>query len=232
MYEIAQLNLKLSPLVGLAEDVRSIKDNLHELKTKYAATSAQVIKLEQRMETVEKQQELVSSLSARIVDLESALNDNDQWLRANNVEIQGVPMKPNENLFDVISKIGHKICFPVNKSQVNYVTRVPSRNTQNPKSIILSFINRYAKEDFVAAARLNKKPLCPGDIGYESTATRIFVNDYLTVQNKMLLTKATEAAKKTDFEFVWVKHCKIMARKNSGSKVFQIRKESDLSKII
>lgn len=232
MEEIALLNLKMDPLFGLADDVKRIRDDVQELKSKFADISSKITSIERRVTALESQQEQVTELSAKLMELEGTLNDNDQWLRANNVEIKGVPMKANENLFEIVAKIGEKLNYPISKKQINYVTRVPTRSTADPKPIIVSFISRYAKEDFVAAGRLMKVPLDSHDLGCGLANSRIFVNDHLTFYNKQLLTKAKQAAKKVDFEFIWVKHAKIMARKNSQSKIFHIRNNNDIAKII
>lgn len=100
---------------------------------------------------------------------ESSSKDRDRRRsRSNNVEIKDVPHKSNENLFDIISKIGTKINYPVTKSQINFITRVPTREKEHNKPIIVSFCNRYVKEDFIAAARLAFKTqhLTASQIGF------------------------------------------------------------------
>ncbi|CAG4932255.1 unnamed protein product [Parnassius apollo] len=47
------------------------------------------------------------------------------------------------------------------------------------KSIIVNFINRYIKEEFVAAAR-SKKFMTAKDIGFVGNEQRLYVNDHLT----------------------------------------------------
>lgn len=229
MAEISKINLKLTPLINLAEDVKSIKNDLQDLKKQSSDISNQMSVMEARVQAIEVNQTILTEYTERITELEAQINDNDQWLRSNNVEIKGVPMKANENLFDLVSKIGSVINYNVTKTQLNYVTRVPSRNSGLPKPIIVSFLNRYAKEDFIAASRISKG-LTAANIGF-GDSSRIYINDHLTMANKQLLTKAKQSAKNCDFQFIWVKHSKIMARKNATSKVFQIRSDLDISKI-
>lgn len=150
----------------------------------------------------------------------------------NNVEIKGVPQTDHENLFDILGKIGTNIDYPVSKVQVNFITRVPSREKDHAKHIIVCFCSRYVKEDFIAAARLASKttPLNTGQIGLPGTQ-QIFVNDHLTQQNKFLLSKTKKAAAEMDFRFVWVKHCKIHARKTETSPTIILKTEKDLEKL-
>lgn len=49
-----------------------------------------------------------------ISKLKEDLNNNNQWLRLNNVKIMGVALKNKENLFEIVSKIDetqHKLIY-------------------------------------------------------------------------------------------------------------------------
>ncbi|KAJ2937282.1 hypothetical protein O0L34_g19192 [Tuta absoluta] len=120
-----------------------------------------------------------------------------------------------------------KACDDAHKLE-DRISAVPSQDNKL-KPIVVSFVNRYVKEDFVAAARKIKK-LQPIDIGIDGVG-QVFVNDHLTVQNKMLLTEAKKLKNKHEFEFLWVKNSKIFARKNPKSKVILIKTSKDLAKI-
>lgn len=86
-----------------------------------------------------------------ISQLREQIDEQDQWQRLNNTEIKGVPMKNNENLFEILAKIGQKIMFPITKNNINFVVHIqPGYPTENRmKPIIVSFINSYFKEDFI-----------------------------------------------------------------------------------
>lgn len=193
------------------EKLDDFGDRLTELETKAAA-------FDKLQETVQLMQ----------VDMDKTKHDlflNEQRSRLNNVEIKGVPFKKDENLFSIMDAIGRKINYICPKTQINYISRVPIHNSSE-KLIIVSFLNRYIKEDFVAAARLVK------DLSDIQGGPRIYVNDHLSVDSKKLLTKTKLIAKERNYEFVWVKHGKIHVRKNNGCKSFIVRKEPDLNKII
>ncbi|KAL4707987.1 hypothetical protein ACJJTC_010603 [Scirpophaga incertulas] len=219
---------ELSAVELRASEVKEIKEEIADLKGRF---SEKIEKLDKRVHTIETTLKEIPALKDRITSLEEDLNDKNQWLRSNNVEIKGVPMKDRENLLEIVTSIGNKIMYPVTRPSINFAVRVPSHNSGGDKTkpIIVSFLNRYLKEDFVAAAR-SFKTLRPVDIGLVGTG-RIFVNDHLTVQNKLLLSKAKSLAKENDFDYVWVKNTKIFVRKNSQSPVISIKKEKDLQKI-
>ncbi|KAL4703619.1 hypothetical protein ACJJTC_007646 [Scirpophaga incertulas] len=170
-----------------------------------------------------------TQLKETLTKFEDQLQDTEQWLRANNVEIKGVPMRDKVNLFDVITKLGQKISYTVTKSSINFIHRVPTFGSSD-KNIIASFTSKYAKEDFVAAARASKDPILPSDLGLSGKG-KIFVNDHLTSKNKARLSKVKALAKAKGYQFVWVKHMKICVRRDPTSKVFVINSDLDLQKI-
>ncbi|VVC96112.1 unnamed protein product, partial [Leptidea sinapis] len=173
--------------------------------------------LEEKVQVIEQStQDNAKQLKDKLTHLEHEQIEQDQWMRLNNAEIKGVPMKDRENLFEVVSKIGAKVRHCITKKDINFLARVPSKNTDAPKPIIVSFVNRYMKEDFIEAARAFGK-LRPVDIDL-SGSHNIFINDHLTVANKILLKKAKDIKNERQYAFLWIKNAKIFARKNPESK--------------
>jgi len=162
--------------------------------------------------------------------VKSEISLSEQRSRLNNVEIKGVPLSKNENLFSIIDAISRKINYAFPKTQINYISRIPIFNSEE-KLLVVGFLNRYIKEEFIAAARASKD-LSTSDVGFQGTSQRIYVNDHLSVESKKLPSKVKIAAKEKNYAYVWVKHGKIHIRKNIDCKPFIIRKDTDLNKIV
>uniref|UniRef100_A0A2A4K238 FP protein C-terminal domain-containing protein n=1 Tax=Heliothis virescens TaxID=7102 RepID=A0A2A4K238_HELVI len=239
--EIRALSAKLAPLEGLKDEILAMKSEFADLKSSLSKEFNDTVKefsvkindMEHRILQMEKMQDQVIQLQSRLDKLDEESENKDQWSRMNNVEIKGLPLAKNENLFDILSKIGTKINYNILKTQINFITRVPSQQKDHEKPIIVSFCNRYIKEDFVAAARLESKtsPLSTAQIGMPGNH-KIYVNDHLTLKNKILLSKTKKVAAEANFQYVWVKHAKIHARKSDTSPVLFIKSEKDLAKIV
>lgn len=229
MRELANINFKLAPLSSLASEVQLLRKEICDLKSTVSEYPAKIQSLEEKMAKFEIVQMDVMDIKKAFSTLEEEQRATDQWLRSNNVEIKGVPLRDRENLFDIATKIGEQVSFPVDKNRINFIHRVPT-NISGVKNIILSFTNKYLKEDFISAARLRKEPLTSKDIGLAGTQ-RIYVNDHLTSKNKNLLSKCKALAKEHNFQYVWVKHMKIFVRKDQMSKSFIITSEQDLTRI-
>lgn len=237
MNELQVLKRQLSSLPGLKDDMQSIKQELSGLKDTCIYTSEKLDDLggrltgvENRVTNLEKLQDSVISLQNDLMKAKLELSAQEQRSRLNNVEIKGVPIKKDENLFSIVEQLSRKVNCTVPKSQINYISRVPMHNSKE-KLIIVSFMNRYVKEDFIAAARADKK-LSSTDIGFQGVSCRVYVNDHLSVDHKKLLTLTKTTAQSKNFSFVWIKHGKIHVRRDDSSKVIVIRHENDLNKIV
>ncbi|CAH2089711.1 unnamed protein product [Euphydryas editha] len=103
--------------------------------------------LESRVSKVEKIAQDVPFLQADVAKMYQELEIRDQWVRANNIEIRGIPQKNNENLFEIAKSIGQICKYPIKKEEINYIARIPTRLPNREKSIIISFHNRYTKEE-------------------------------------------------------------------------------------
>lgn len=240
--EIRSLSEKMSHLDNLITDVKDLKREVVQIKKDGTETNRlirefteKIRSIEQRVNSLEKTKDCIMNLQAKYDTLVAENNLRDQWSRMNNVEVKGIPAAKGENLLDLICSIGDKIQYPVSKQQINYVARIPTKDPNKIKPIIVSFNNRYVKENFVAAARGatddRTGPLTCAYLGIPGSH-KIFINDHLTPQNKLLLSRAKSLTKERNFQYIWVKHCKIMVRKNATSPVLYIKTEKDLSKIL
>lgn len=228
--EVREMKQQLSALPILVEDVKAIKAELSELKVACEFNCAKLEEYEARLTKIEQTIPDVEQLQATVADLRKDLLAKEQWSRLNNVEIKGIPIKKDENLFTVTETLCNYVGYSFPKHQIDYIARVPTYNSKD-KSIIIRFINRYVKEEFVAAARA-KKSIPASDIGFGDSDQRVFVNDHLTPDGKILLTKVKSVAKNKNYRYVWVKFCKIHVRKDDTSRVVIITSENDLNKIV
>lgn len=240
--EIRLLSAKLAPLDSLTKEFKELKAEVSDLKKVNSEAkctlkqlSEKINSFEHRINQLEKIKSNIINLEAKIDQITAENNIRDQWARMNNVEIKGIPISKSENLLDIVCSISTKINYPISKQQINYVARIPSKDPNKTKSIVVCFNNRYVKEDFVAAARGTSNdrigPLTCAFLGIPG-GQRVFINDHLTPLNKVLLSKVKNVAKDRNFQFIWVKHCKIMARKDSNSPVLTIKSEKDISRIV
>lgn len=240
LQRLDQMASKLDQIPRIVLDIDSLKGDIAELKNSCQFTSDKIddfsgklVSLNGRIVTLENAKLEVDATQAALASLRQDYINKDQLSRLNNVEVKGIPTKKEENLFKILDKLGKHVGFVIEKSQINYISRVPAYDSKD-KHIVIGFLNRYVKEDFLAAARM-KKSIRPSNIGFEESDNKsgnIFVNDHLSPDNKKLLTRAKQIASEKHYQFVWVKFAKIHIRKNDKSPVIIINSQADLNKIV
>ncbi|CAG9121730.1 unnamed protein product [Plutella xylostella] len=148
------LTSKLDVLPKLISDVNELKMNMQEVMKSCEFSSHKIddfelklVGVNGRLSSLEETHEAVKSTQSAMEALKQELNEKEQWSRLNNVEIKGIPLKSNENLFDIVESLGKHVNLPISKSQINFISRVPVYNSKD-KSILLGFVNRYAKRRF------------------------------------------------------------------------------------
>lgn len=228
--------------------LKDIQTNIKSLNSKYDAVldsvnfcsdqittfKSTINKLNDRVAAIEKLTMENMQLKSEINQLNIRVESLEQQARLNNIEIQGVPEKSDENLLSIIEKIGEYIQCPISSSIIDTVHRVARHPTINkPKSIIVKLLAKQKKDEIIAAAKAKRlaSPNNPPGLKIEGISNGLFINEHLTNKNKLLLTKAKEMAKTSNYKYIWVRNGYVFARKNDRSKVLKIQSECDLSKM-
>lgn len=222
MAKLTNMETKLAAIPQIQTDLRDVKETCEFYGAKIDSLTNNMSMMEKRINNLEPMKE---DLATTKDNLEREMTQS----RYNNVEIKGVPIVKSENLFEIVEKIENFVGYNFPRSNINYISRVPVHGS-NEKNIIVSFVNRYIKEEFLATARA-KKTILTTDIGYHGESNRIFLNDHLTPKLKMLLTKTKKLAKDKNYLYVWVKFSKIHVRKSDTSRPQVINSINDLNKL-
>ncbi|XP_026746204.1 uncharacterized protein LOC113507545 [Trichoplusia ni] len=120
--EIRDMKLQLAGLPTLIEDIRLIRGEITDLKLSFNQAnikidefSARVVELESKASNFMKLEEKVIALQSDLTSMKLELASYEQRSRLNNVEIKGVPVKKQENLFTIVDAIGRKINYNCQK---------------------------------------------------------------------------------------------------------------------
>lgn len=218
-------------LKPLREEIASIKESLNFINNQHDL----IVK---RVDNLEKEVKLVSVAKAEVGKIRDAISIADaenhkreQWARRSNVEIFGIPERQGENLLKILGDIASHMQFPLHSaSDIDFVTRVAPKQNENKKikPIVVRFLARWKKDDFLAVAR--KLRLKCSDIGISGDSF-VHFNEHLTSRNKALLQRVKSVCKEKGFKYVWVRNCSIKVRRSDTSPVIHISCESDLNKI-
>ncbi|XP_044765628.1 uncharacterized protein LOC123321907 [Coccinella septempunctata] len=162
-------------------------------------------------------------MKKELEELRERINDTEQVSRLNNVEIQGVPEKRDENLFKILEKIGEHINYEMTSSVIDYANRVQTnRNSERNqgRNIIVRFTSRRERDRFLMAAK-TKRMENNGNpkLSLVNVSEAFYINEHLTLANKLLFKDVRLAAKAKDYKYVWVKNGAVFYRKDDASKI-------------
>ncbi|KAH6946556.1 hypothetical protein HPB50_013971 [Hyalomma asiaticum] len=172
-------------------------------------------------------QHKVSSLEKKLADCQSGLLQSEQYSRNRNLEIKGVTEKPNENLVEVLQKIGEVVGETVTAEDIDVCHRVRTKQA-GQTNIIVQFQRRDKRDQLLQKSR--KKRLTNPSLGLP-TESPVFVNEHLCPEVKKMLGMAIARKREHSWKFVWTKNGTIHARRTETSPVVRIMRESDLNKI-
>lgn len=189
-------------------------------------------KLETAMNAGQSSGSELRTISNTIETLKTEIHQQQQWERLMNLEVSGIPESNSEDVIDYVTRIADHAGVKLTRDNIIHATRVqPRQNVSGrPKVIIVKLKNRYLKDNILAGLR-KTRGVTTHDISVPGEPRRIFVNEHLTVDNKLLFKKCREFAKSKFYQFTWVKNCRIYMRKDDTSAAIYIKHDADLYKL-
>ena len=131
------------------------------------------------------------------------------------IEINNVPQKDNENLKNIITAIAtamNLVDFNYN-TDVDVAHRLQSQLPISP--IIVLFKNRTKRNEYYDKRKLLKgiKAKDLSELNFTEDQS-IFINESLTIFNRILFKKVREACKQKQYKFFWTNNGVSMCKKN------------------
>ena len=237
--ELKEVKVELSSqtkiIDGLKDSLSYLSKDVEDLKSEN-----QIMKKEMKLikegnlclaEKVVKVQENESALSIR-------LNQMDNFLRGNNIEIQGVAVSENENQEDLekITMAILKIVDPrIVRQQIGEIKRVRPTNTNHKTNdgkrvfnpILVKFKSREVKVNIMKA----KKKLANANLNGISDG-KIYINENLTKYSRNLLFHARRFRRDNGWMFAWCSQGgTILMKQQMNSPVIVINSMEDIEKL-
>lgn len=241
---MVEVNKSIRKTIGdiLSTELKSIRGELNEVKEsmdfindKFEAITQENSDSSMKIKRLEEEN---SSLQSTIQDLSTRINHLEQSARNNNIEIQCVPEKRDENLLNIVKNLGNTINFQITEDYLAHLTRVAKLNkdSNRPRSIIVQFNSPRVRDQFLAASiKYNKyhpqDRLNSSHAGISGAKTPIFVCEHLSTANKTLHAAARQVAKDKGYKYVWVRGGRIYMRKTETSEFKIIKNTDSLNKL-
>lgn len=169
-------------------------------------------------------------LKQKIKVLEERLEDVEQYSRCNAVEIHGIVQEPNENVVDIVKCVGKALDMNISDTMIDACHRLGKKgNAVNPPGIIVKFVRRIDKEEFLRRRRV-KRTLSTRHMG-RTDDRPVYVNEALSPARRKLLAMTRAVQREKNYKFLWVRNGKIFVRREENAAFTIITTQDDLSKL-
>lgn len=236
--------------------LEAIRELSVKLDNNLLKTCALETKLDQTNVTLTKLQESIDSLnrdnSAMKTEMEELRNNNDnlygeihdlrlevcdlqQYSRRDNVEIVGIPVTGGEDVYLIVAAVAKALKVPYNRDLISVAHRVPkskSRERKGHPAIVVKFLSRTTRDTWMEASRnKEREKMKTTDVNPSLRQGDVFINEHLTVHNKMILYRAKMLVKDGKLKFAWVRDGKVLVKKEADSKAVRIRHLEGLTQV-
>lgn len=237
-------DLKISQLSddinkGIRGELTKLNSCFHELRASLEHTDQDLKDVKKRVTELEIKSSIIEQLKSQVGHLHGVVSDLElerrrdrQRARMLNLEMVGVPESKNESLRDYVMRLADRAGVLLRSEDIDHVNRVQKMipNKKYPRNIVFRLSSQTHKDNFLSSLRKFRN-ITTTDLGIPGDIHKVFINEHLTPENKMLYKFCKEEAKNMGFQYVWVRNCRIYVRKNDQSPHVLIESETDLKKI-
>lgn len=240
--QAAEGNVTMEDVMAMLEEMRqeqrrAVQDfnkSFEEHNKRIEESTAALTDQTSRMEEYFKKMDLICSenerLKKKINLLEERLEEVEQYSRSNTVEIHGVPAEVNENVLEVVKKVGVALDLNITESMVDVCHRLGRRDDAKGSSgIIVRFVRRMDKEELLKRRRV-KRTLSTRHMGLPSDVP-VYINESLSPARRRLYAMARQAKQQHGYKYLWLRGGKILMRKEESARVIHIVSQADLEKL-
>jgi FtsZ-binding cell division protein ZapB len=167
------------------------------------------------------------SLRERVGQIESEVNNLSQYSRNRNLELHGIPHKPNENIEALVVNVSRRLQVQMDPKE--FVAHRLNGASDRHRPILVQFDSRKVRDSLLKSAKRLKLKL--RDINSDFGEGPLYINENLTTYYKKLLFQAKEVRRRLSYKYLWVANSKILIKKDDSSRPVRIVSENDLLKL-
>lgn len=238
----ADFKLFLEEMRAVRQEMSMFRATMADLTATIKAQNLRIDGLEARLEFIEAKMSetknsIYESLEEQISHLNLEIQHRDQEMLANDVEISNFPETSNENSTHIFLTVAKKIGVELQERDVVNAERVgPVRAyveggaPPRPRPLAVRLARRESRDALLRAARVRRAITTEGMALPVSNRT-FYINERLTKNNRQLFQKAREAARHSNWKYVWTREGKIFARQEQGKARHRLCSDSDIVKV-
>lgn len=223
--EVSSFKAKLG---NVSSAMQNLNEQMHQLVARVTISDERVLEMDQRyaLET--------EALKNRVRKLEEQMNSQAQAYHRNEIEIIGIPELPNENLQHIALVAAKKIGADIGESDLDWVLRAGVKKPPSSSSafgfsrpIVMRLIRRSKRDELLKCVK-SRKNVTTKDLGVDDQSKRVYFNERLTKENRLLFREARSRAASAGWKFCWTNSGSVFLRKREGSPAILVRSIAEL----
>lgn len=211
---------------NLGQSLNSCHDQLIETTASIKSQNEEIVSLRASLDKALSENAMLRNTVSK---LETRVEELEQYSRRNAFEVYGIPKTENENVINIVMKVGEALGVPIEETQIDACHRLKAPESGKPPGIIVKMVRRVDTELMLKKKR-EKKDFSTRHIGM-AVDSPIYVNESLTPGNRRLLGATRAARKAKNYRYLWVRNGKILLRKDDGHEVVVVKSLNDLDRL-
>lgn len=217
----------LSDNAVLRNEVEVLKKSLQFQSTTVEEIQKENAELKSQVKELNMTQELIMK---RAEDLEDRNDNLEMYTRKYNLELHGIPEDDEEDLEDIVIKLGESVGVEIEEDDIDIVHRMKVRFKSGPRPIIVRFMSHKIKSKMYKA----KKKL-RGETRFNDElngAKAIYINENLTTTKRRLFAELRKRAKQYKWNSCWSLDGKLFVCKVKGDRPIKISTHAELEELL
>jgi len=193
-------------------EVSEFRKNLEFLNNKYDEILTQNKNLENKVNNIETDLKNIKETSQHVKNLKNKLTKMEYENKIQNIEIVGIPKNENEKLEAITKILAEKLEIKEHQNDIETIYRTNKKESDG--NIIIKLRSREIRNKWLEAQKKNK--IYKNDIDATQDKKRIFINEHLPNETKMLLKEVKTIKNELGIKFVWTKNGRKHYNKRKG----------------
>ncbi|KAG8293947.1 hypothetical protein J6590_007618 [Homalodisca vitripennis] len=115
----------------------------------------------------------------------------------------------------LLKDVGAAIGVEVLVGGISAAHRVPSFSKDRDTALVVHFVNRTKKEEWITKYRMKKPPLTAQQVNQRFPSQRVYIKDHLSPENKQLLSKLKQKCREIGYTYAWCRDAKFFCQESS-----------------
>ncbi|KAI5633688.1 hypothetical protein NE865_13584 [Phthorimaea operculella] len=227
-----ELSLLRKELTSVNDCLKTMSLSLKLCNERLDNVATTIADTDSRLKALEERDVEIARLKNKVSELQDQLGNQLQVSLKNEVEIAGIPEFKNESLTHIVKLTAAKTGVSVEDSDIDWVMRAgPKRSTETnktPRPIVVRFVRRTKRDEMIKVAK-SKKNLTTEGMNITNENQKIYINERLTRENRLLFRQARNQFAAAGFQFCWVQNGSVFIRRREGSAAIRLKSVSDLN---